>query len=183
MKDYRLKRETSWTPELRTTIFLGFFLRMVMLIVIVYIASEYWDIFYLEDDKKYEELAAVYKANARSMMDMELFNKLTIGYAADFWPFVMCIGAKLFSTVYIGRFLNVIFSTICIGVTYNLCYEISDNQKTALTAARLFAFLPFPILVSCFPIKDIFIMYSWDSFHIFNNIIIKFFIFKLYKNN
>ncbi|MBQ7089051.1 MAG: hypothetical protein IJN04_05355 [Clostridia bacterium] len=158
MKDYRLKRETSWTPELRTTIFLGFFLRMVMLIVIVYIASEYWDIFYLEDDKKYEELAAVYKANARSMMDMELFNKLTIGYAADFWPFVMCIGAKLFSTVYIGRFLNVIFSTICIGVTYNLCYEISDNQKTALTAARLFAFLPFPILVSCFPIKDIFIM-------------------------
>lgn len=168
MRDYRLKRETSWTPELRTTIFLGFFLRLAMLIVIVYIASEYWDIFYIEDDKKYEELAAVYKANAHGLVDMELFEKLTIGYAADFWPFVTCVGAKLFNTIYIGRFFNVILSTFCIGITYNLCYEISDNQKTALTAARLFAFLPFPILVSCFPIKDIFIMMgTMYAFYIF----------------
>ena len=119
MKDFRLKRENSWTPELRSTVLLGFFLRLAMMIVIVYIASEYWDVFYLEDDKKYEELAAVYKANAHSVMDTELFDTLTIGYAADFWPFVMCIGAKMFSTIYIGRFLNVIFGTLADTLRFN----------------------------------------------------------------
>ena len=169
MRDYRLlKKESTWTPELRTTILLGFLLRLLMVVTVVYIASEFWDIYYLEDDKKYEELAAIYRANARGLIDKDLFDTITMGYAATFWPFVMCVCTKLFGTIYIGRFINVILSTIIIGVTYNLCYEASENKKTALTAARLFAFLPFSVLVSCFPIKDIFIMLgTMYAFYIF----------------
>lgn len=168
MIDYRLKRESAWTPEARATVLIGFVLRLVMLFIIIYALDGIWDLYYIEDDKKYEELAAVYRANAYGIWDMELFEKLTIGYAATFWPLVMCVTAKLFNTVYVGRYINVILSTICIAITYNLCHEVSGNKKTALTAARLFAFLPLPILASCFPIKDIFIMMgTMYAFYIF----------------
>lgn len=163
-----LRKENGWTPELRTTVFVGFLLRLVMLILIIYVMDGMWDIFYIEDDKKYEELAAVYKANAHSLLDMDLFDKITLGYVQTFWPLVICVSAKLFSTIYIGRFFNILLSTLCVPVIYKLCYEISGNQKTSLTAARLFAFLPFPILVSCFPIKDLFITFSvMYAFYIF----------------
>lgn len=168
MRDYRLKKESPWTPEAYATVWIGFALRLLMLVIIVYVASEFWDIYYLEDDKKYEELAAVYRANARGVLDMELFERLTIGYAATFWPLVMCVSAKLIGYIYAGRLINVILSSLCIVVTYNLCYEISENKKTALTAARLFSYMPFSILVSCFPIKDIFIMLgTMYAFYIF----------------
>ena len=168
MIDYRLKKDNAWTPELRTTVFLGFLLRLIILILIVYVMDGIWDIYYIEDDKKYEELAAVYKANAHGLLDLELFNKLTIGYAQAFWPFVMCVSTKLFSSIYIGRFINIFLSTICIFIVYRLCYEVSGNEKTALTSARLFAYLPFSILVSCFPIKDIYIMMAvMYAFYIF----------------
>ena len=168
MIDYRLKKESPWTLEARATVLIGFVLRLVMLCIIIYALDGIWDIYYIEDDKKYEELAAVYRANAHGLFDMELFEDLTIGYAATFWPFVMCMTAKIFNTIYVGRFINVILSTICIAFTYSLCYEVSENKTTALTAARLFAFLPLPILVSCFPIKDNFIMMgTMYAFYIF----------------
>ncbi len=168
MRERRLQKENIWTPEARATIWIGFLLRLTMVLIVLYVASHYWDIFYIEDDKKYEDLAAVYRANARGLLDLELFNVITAGYAATFWPFVMCVATKLFGTIYIGRYLNVILSTICIALTYKLCYEISGNQKTALTAARWFAFLPFSILMACFPIKDIFIMMGvMYAFYIF----------------
>lgn len=168
MRDFRLKKETPWTPEARATVWIGFLIRLVMLIVILYVASTYWDIYHIEDDKKYEELAAVYRANASGVWDAELFETLTVGYAATFWPFVMCVTTKMFGYIYVGRLINVVLSTLCIVMTYNLCYEVSGNQKTALTAARWFAFLPYSVLVSCFPIKDLFIMLAtFYAFYIF----------------
>ena len=169
MRERRLyNKEGIWTQQAYATVYFGLLLRLVMFVIILYIASNYWDIFYIEDDKKYEELAAIYKANARHLFDMELFDTITLGYAAKFWPFVICMATKLTGFAYIGRLINVILSTLCIAVTYNLCYEVSSNQKTALTAARLYAFLPFPIIVSCFPIKDIFIMVAtMYAFYIF----------------
>ena len=158
MNKYAVKKDTGWSPELRNTVIFGFLLRLLMLILIVYVLGDIWDIFYIEDDKKYEELAAVYRANAHSLVDMDLFDKLTIGYAKQFWPFVMCVFTRLTGVVYAGRFINIILSTCCIPIVYKLCYEVSNGDRTALTSARLFAYLPFPILVSCFPIKDIFIM-------------------------
>lgn len=168
MRDYRLKKESPWTPEARATVWIGFALRLLMLIIILYVASEFWDIYHIEDDKGYEELAAVYRANAQGVFDMDLFATLTKGYAATFWPAVMCFTTALFNYIYVVRFINIILSTVCIAVTYNLCYEIAGSEKTALTAARIFAYLPFSILTCCFPIKDIFIMLgALYAFYIF----------------
>ena len=158
MRDLRLKKESAWTPEARATVLIGFALRLVMLIVIVYMLDGIWDIYYLEDDKGFEELAGKYLYNAHSVFDVELMQQLSVGWLSPFWAYVLCISTGLTRSVYAARFLNVVMSTLCIAVTYNLCYEVSGNQKTALIAARLFAFLPFSVLVCCFPIKDIFIM-------------------------
>lgn len=168
MRDYRLKKESAWTPEARAAVWIGFLLRLVMLIIIVYIASEYWDIYYLEDDKGFEELVGKYLYNARSVFDWELMEELTVGWASPFWAYVLCFSGALTSSLYATRYINIILSTLCIAVTYNLCYEISGNQKTALTAARVFAFMPFSVLVCCFPIKDIFLTVSTlYAFYIF----------------
>ena len=163
MKDYRLKNETPWTTEARATVWIGFLLRLVMLIIVLYIAGQYWDIYYLEDDKAFEELAGKYLFNAHSVLDWELIETLTTGWLSPFWAYVLCISSALTRTIYATRYINVILSTLCIVVTYNLCYEVSGNQKTALTAARLFAYLPFSVIVSCFPIKDIFIMITMSE--------------------
>lgn len=160
MNNFALKRENAWTPELRTTVLLGFLLRLIGLILIIYVMDGVWDLYYLEDDKAFEEMAGKYLYNARGLIDSELLQSLTMGWQSPFWAYVLCISSKLFSAAVAPRYINVVLSTLCIVVTYRLCYEVSQNQKTALTAARLFAFLPFPILVSSFPIKDIFIMYS-----------------------
>lgn len=163
MSEKRLKKDSTnkdsvWTSEARWAVLGGFFLRLLMLILIIYVVD--WDIYYLEDDKKFEELAGKYLFNANGLVDTELLKTLTVGWVSPFWAYVLCISSKLFGSVFAPRYINIILSTLCIAAIYKLCYEITENQKTALTAARLFAFLPFPILVCCFPIKDIFIMVS-----------------------
>lgn len=156
MSEKQLKKDNIWTTEARWAVFGGFLLRLLMLILIIYVVD--WDTYYLEDDKGFEEFAGKYLYNANGLFDFELLETMTKGWASPFWAYVLSFSSKLFGSVYAPRYINVILSTLCIGVIYNLCYEVTENQKTALTAARLFAFLPFPILVCCFPIKDIFIM-------------------------
>lgn len=158
MSEVRLKKERIWTPALGSTILFGFLIRLAVLIFMVHIADSFWDIFFIEDDKKFEELAAVYRANASSPFDMQLFDDLTIGYKQQLWPFVICFFTKLTGYTYIGRVINVIASSACIYVIYALSYTVVNDHKVALRAARLFAFLPITILISCFPIKDILIM-------------------------
>ena len=94
--------------------------------------------------------------------------ELTKGWISPFWAYVLCVSTGLTKSIYAARYINVVLSTLCIVVVYNLCHEVSQNKKTALTAARLFAFLPVPILFSCFPFKDVFIMFSVTyAFYIF----------------
>lgn len=160
MKEKRLKKESPWTAEAYTTVWVGFLLRLVMLIIILYIAGQYWDLYYLEDDRLFEVLANRYLYNARAIIDWEMVEALTTGWTSPFWAYVLCFSAGLTRTIHAARYINIVLSTLCIAVTYSLCYEVSGNQKTALTAARLFAFMPFSVMVCCFPIKDIFIMFG-----------------------
>ena len=64
MIDYRIKRESAWTPEARATVLIGFALRLVMLFIVIYALDGIWDLYYLEDDKAFEELAGKYLYNA-----------------------------------------------------------------------------------------------------------------------
>lgn len=168
MSELKLKKEKIWTPQLSSAILFGFLIRLTVLILMIYVLDGVWDIYYIEDDKKYEELAAAYSFNARGWFDLQLFEDITAGYAARFWPFIICTTTKITGVAHFGRYINIVLSTLCIPVVHHLCYVVSGKKQTALLAARLFAFLPLPILTSCFPIKDILItlgvLYAFYTF-------------------
>ncbi len=163
-----LKQNSSFVL-VRGTMILGFTIRMVLMIMIANrFFSESLDPYVVLDDLKYEILANNFITYAKGPFDLDYFDYITIGFAEQFWPFIMCTSAKMFNTLFAGRIINVFLSTFTIWVIYKLTFEISENIKTALLAARLFAFLPLPVLTCCFPIKDIFLTFSvMYAFYIF----------------
>lgn len=158
MNPVELKKEKIWTPQLRNTVLIGFLLRVLMLILITVILNGVWDLYFIEDDQKFEELVGNYMDNANSPFDFDTLRGMTREYIAPFWPWVICIFGKMFGYLYIGRAINVVLSTLCIPVIYSLTRLVSGRDKMALLSARLFAFMPITILIPCFPVKDIFIM-------------------------
>lgn len=145
-------------------ILFGFLLRAAMLILVLSLKDKVSP-YYLSDDIAYEEVARRYMHNAGSLVDRALLDKLLKGYMQSFWPIVMSISAKLFGTIYMGRVINIFLSAACIPMIYKTVLLLSDNEKTALLAGKLFAFLPVPILTSCFPIKDIYL--TWATLYAF----------------
>ena len=85
LKKDSLNKDSIWTTEARMAVIGGFVLRLLMLIFILYISD--WDMYYLEDDKAFEELAGKYLFNANGIFDTELLNTLTRGWASPFWAF------------------------------------------------------------------------------------------------
>jgi len=154
--------------SLNKTILIGFLVRLFLLIIILFLAE--YDIvkpYLFIDDINYEELARRYMSGADHIIDVRVFENIgASGYLTVFWPWVVCITAYIFRTIYAARFINVVLSTLCIGVVYNLTYGISLNKKTALLAAQLVAFMPYSVIACCFAIKDIFLMFG--VFYIFN---------------
>ncbi len=146
----------------------GFLIRLLLLIFMLFIATSFTEPYFLKDDIKYEETAAYYMDYASSVIDIQKLADISDGYIAPFWPWVVSIVAYMFRWVYAGRVINIILSTLTIGVIFNLTYNISGNNKTALLAAKMMAFLPVTVITCCFPLKDIFIMfgvfYAFDVF-------------------
>ena len=162
-----LKKESSFS-FVRTTMLLGFIFRWVVFLMIVNRVFADIDPYFVVDDWKYETLAKTFAKYSKGPLDFDYFDYLTIGFAEQFWPWVMCFSTKLFNYAYIGRIINIFISTFTIWVIYKLTFEISENIKTALLAARLFAFMPLPVLTCCFPIKDIFLTFTvMYAFYIF----------------
>ena len=151
----------------------GFLLRLSLLIFIIYVVNDQISPYYITDDIKYETLARMYMKNASTVIDREYFEILTVGYAEFFWPWIMCITSYIFKTIYVGRFLNIFISSLCIPVLYRITLNISGNKKTALLSAMLFAFLPITFITPCFPIKDIMITFAFlfalDTFLMYQN--------------
>ncbi len=139
---------------------IGFLLRLAMLIFILTIGLDYSDPYFIADDIKYESLAQEYMLNASTNFDIRALDKITEGYLQMFWPYVVCISSYIFKSIYASRFINISLSTLCIPVIYKITELISNDKKTSLRAAMLFAFLPVTILTSCFPIKDIFLTFA-----------------------
>lgn len=163
----KLKQHNS--PNIiKNVVLCGFALRLVSLIFILTVGTYFSDPYFLSDDISYENLARYYMTYATGVLDFDLFDRLTIGYMNNFWPFVECFAAKLFGNVFAGRYVNVILSTICIKIVYDITLKVSNNTQSAIKAAKLFAFLPLTVLTCCFPIKDIFLTLSvMYTFYIF----------------
>ena len=149
----------EFTP-IKKIISAGFIIRLLVLLFILFVAVEWTDPYFITDDIKYERVAEKYLNYADSLVDYFAFSRAASGFMQPFWPWVMCISSYLFRSIYVSRFINILLSTFCIQQIYNLTFNISKNEKTALTAAKLFAFLPVTVLTCCFPIKDIFLTFA-----------------------
>lgn len=154
-----IKNETN--KDLRNTMALAMILRIAVLVFVLTIGRSFSEPFYISDDRTYELLAKRYMEVARTPYDLNAFKLIgAYGYLEVFWPWVMCISAKLFDFLYAGRIINCIISVVNIKVVYDLALQVCKNETIALRAARLMAFLPVTVFVCCFPIKDIFLMYA-----------------------
>ncbi len=170
MNELVLKRKI---PRERTTAIYkvmmgGLCLRAVVLIVIFLFSTGDLEPYFLLDDIKYELTAKYYLAVADGPIDLSVIREIIQGYYQPFWPIVICVSAGFFRTIYAGRILNILLSTLCIRVIYEIVLLLTGREKSALLAGKLFAFLPYPIMTCCFPIKDIFLTLSvLYTFYIF----------------
>lgn len=151
----------------------GFLLRIALLIFMLTVGRQLSDPYFIADDIKYENLAKIYMQRADFFIDFSTFDAITTGYLELFWPFVVCVSGYIFRTVYAGRFLNILLSSLCIPLLYNISFSISENKRTAFRTAMIFAFMPVTIITCCFPIKDIFItfavLFAFNTFLSFYN--------------
>lgn len=138
----------------------GFIIRLLVLLFILFVAVEWTEPYFISDDINYERIAREYLNIANQVVDYSAFLRIAGGFLQPFWPWVMFISSYLFRSIYAGRFINIALSTFCIKQIYKLTFNISKNEKTALSAAKLFAFLPVTVLTCCFPIKDIFLTFA-----------------------
>ncbi len=154
--------------SLKKVVIGGFLLRVFVLFFILVIGTSFTEPYFILDDIKYEDTAQMYMAFANSVIDADYLESIETQYIRAFWPWVVSISAYIFKWVYAGRVINIILSSMCIVVIYKLALELSENKKTALLSAKLFAFLPLTVFVCCFPIKDIFITLAvMYAFYIF----------------
>lgn len=160
--------------KLKNTIVIGFLLRIFALWFILTWGLKFSEPYFISDDIAYEEVAKTYLQLAERLVDMDVINMIIKGYMQPFWPIVMCITSYMFKNIYAARVLNVILSTASIWIVYKITEEISESSKSALSTARLFAFLPVNVLICCFQIKDIFLTVG---------VLYAFYIFLLLKNS
>ncbi len=157
---FRSEKAAALRPLLRVML-LGFLLRLLALICILFVCSGWTDPYFISDDRQYELIAALYLHYASSAVDLPVFYAIGAGdYLTVFWPWVLCISSYLFRTIYAGRVINLLLSTLTIGVVYQLTAALTDDPAIALRASRLFAYLPVTVLTCCFPIKDIFLTFA-----------------------
>lgn len=160
-----IKNNKFFAPELSRIVLWSSFIKIVLLFIVI--SSE--DPFIISDDRAYEEISKTYLLYAQSLWDWNAICATGAnGYLQVFWPYVICLFAKLLGTKYAGRILNIVLSTLCIYVVYNLALRITRKPDKSLLAAKLMAFLPYPTLFCVFNIKDFYIMFGvFYTFYLF----------------
>ena len=150
---------SSERKDIRTLMKRALIIRaFVCLLVLLLGTWVFNEIYFIEDDMKYEQLAEMYMQLANHPIDMQALKSIgASNYLQVFWPYAICIAAYISRTVYAGRILNVLLSAYAVKLIYVLVKQISGNHHTAMRAAKLYAYLPYPVLVCSFPIKDIFL--------------------------
>lgn len=141
------------------TVLGGLLVRLLVLGLILCLFSVFEiNPYYISDDETYDRVAERYLDFADSPIDSNALTRCGASkYLSPFWPCFACIVAYVFNGTWAVRFLNIALSCICVIVIYYLVRDISGKDKTALLAAKLYAYMPYAVLVSCFPIKDVFL--------------------------
>lgn len=152
-----LNIDSYYQRQLKKIVFWGGLLRFVFLFFVIVVFENSISPYIMSDDIAYEKAAKDYLQNAYLILDIRTAEAIAEGYLEVFWPLVMCVFAKFFNTVYAGRIINCFLSIYCIRLVYCLTELVCHRKDAALKAAKLFAFLPYPWIICCFPIKDIFL--------------------------
>ena len=122
-----------------------------------------------QDDVRYEMGAIRYAETAQSIFDYDAFSSAyslygdyvgtveNIFLATPLWYWIVCIAYYLTKSIVAIRLCNIVFSVISILFLYKLV-RIYYKESVAITASKLLAFLPYPIIFSCFSYKDNLVM-------------------------
>ncbi len=152
----------------RALVYRGVIIRLVLLLLIYAMAEEFGLYFMPEDtvhdDFKYIQCAKYYVEQSSSLWDYNAFADAAASvrqYVSinneNFWFIYNCILMKIFRGEYIIRLLNILYAGISIGLLYDLTERLYDNES-AVKAAGLLAYMPYPVVFCCFPFKDQFVM-------------------------
>ena len=123
------------------------------------------------DDYRYELGGAVYASSAQTIIDVDAFVKAYasvgdwVGYhflenpldASPLWYWIVCILMYITKSYVSVRIFNIIVSSIAVVYVYKFS-ELVYDERTAKRASNLAAFLPYPVVFSCFGYKDCLIM-------------------------
>lgn len=159
----------TFNKELKQTIWRGAILRLLFLMVVVSL-KDIIDPFLLDDDEMFENIALEYIKSGRSLFDFDYAESLRLsGTIQSFWHYFMCFSSALFGSAIAPRIINCLISTYIIYLVFSLTKNISSDENSALTAAKVYAYIPYMWIFCVFPFKDIFL--SCAVFYIINELV------------
>lgn len=143
----------------------GFLLRLIMLaVVLLYgenVSTGLLGSTNVNDDVRYLEIAESYAHSAKFIIDIPAFqntlDSIETGYFHDaftsLWDWVVCILYYLLRSEILVKIVNILFAIWSVKCIYDIC-KGEFGEKVARLASSLYAFLPYPIIFSCFLYKD-----------------------------
>lgn len=115
----------------------------------------------INDDVRYLEIAESYARSAKFIIDVPAFqntlDSIETGYLHDaftsLWDWVVCILYFILRSEILVKIVNILFAVWSVKCIYDIC-KGEFGIKVAKLASSLYAFLPYPIIFSCFLYKD-----------------------------
>lgn len=144
---------------------IGLVLRLLMLsIVLIFGDSVSTGLFgstSINDDVRYLEIADSYARSAKFIIDVPAFqntlDSIEAGYFHDaftsLWDWVVCVLYFILRSEVLVKIVNILFAVWSVKCIYDIC-KGEFGEKTARLASSLYAFLPYPVIFSCFLYKD-----------------------------
>lgn len=168
--------------KIKKTLVFAFGIRIFMLTVIILLGNKLPSLGFIDnsplyDDYRYEQGGVLYAEKAKKLIDVDTFTQIFdsmddwTGHnlmnplsSTPLWYWIVCILIYITKIRWSVRLLNIFISVITIHYVYKTSYLVY-GEKAAELSASLIAFLPYPILFSCFSYKDCFV--SLCTFYIF----------------
>lgn len=128
------------------------------------------DSYLQNDDVRYETGGMYYAETAESPVDKETFTQAYISVndyvglhlgnpfkSLSLWHWTVCLILYFTKNVVFVRLLNVLISSAACVIVYKFAQVVSE-ERVARGTACLLAFLPYPVVFSCFSYRDHLIM-------------------------
>ena len=128
------------------------------------------DSYLQNDDVRYETGGMYYAETAEKPIDKETFTQAYISVndyvglqlgnpfkSLSLWHWTVCLILYFTKTVVFVRLLNAYISSVACVVVYKFAQVVSEERVARCTACLL-AFLPYPVVFSCFSYRDHLIM-------------------------